>query len=90
MVRRRPLRTCIACREKKPKRELVRLVRTPDGHVLVDASGKQAGRGAYLCAKASCWHRALESGTLGRALKVRVTERDLEHLKKYARGLGEE
>lgn len=90
MARRRPLRTCIACREKKPKRDLVRVVRTSDGHVLVDPSGKQAGRGAYLCATASCWHSALESGALGSALKVRITEGDLENLKEYARELGEE
>ncbi len=46
-----PLRTCISCRETKSKRELLRVVRTPDGHVLIDATGKKSGRGAYLCAR---------------------------------------
>jgi len=55
-----PLRSCISCRETKPKRELLRIVRTPDGHVLVDATGKKSGRGAYLCAKLSCWENALK------------------------------
>ena len=44
-----PLRTCVACRQTKPKRELLRIVRTPDQHVLIDATGKKSGRGAYLC-----------------------------------------
>jgi predicted RNA-binding protein YlxR (DUF448 family) len=59
-----PLRTCVACRETKPKRELLRIVRTPQGHVELDAGGKKAGRGAYLCAKHSCWELALHKHRL--------------------------
>ncbi len=55
-----PLRTCIACRTTKPKRELLRIVRTPDGHVVIDAMGKKSGRGAYLCARLSCWENAVK------------------------------
>lgn len=56
-----PMRTCISCRETKSKRELLRVVRTPDGHIVLDPSGKKSGRGAYLCARLSCWQRALKA-----------------------------
>lgn len=59
-----PMRTCIACKETKPKRELLRVVRTPDGHVLLDATGKKSGRGAYICARLSCWETALKKKRL--------------------------
>jgi predicted RNA-binding protein YlxR (DUF448 family) len=62
--RRVPLRTCVACRTTKPKRELLRIVRTPDGHVSLDPGGKKSGRGAYLCARLSCWEMALKKGRL--------------------------
>jgi predicted RNA-binding protein YlxR (DUF448 family) len=55
-----PLRTCIACRETKSKRELLRIVRTPEGQILLDPGGKKSGRGAYLCARFSCWQKALK------------------------------
>jgi uncharacterized protein len=65
-----PLRTCVACRTTSAKRELVRIVRTPDGRVVSDPSGRLPGRGAYLCADGSCWGRAVEKGALSRALGV--------------------
>ena len=55
-----PLRTCIACRETRPKRELLRIVRTPEGRILLDPTSKKSGRGAYLCARYSCWQKALK------------------------------
>ena len=69
-----PTRTCVACRASNAKRELVRIVRTPDGKVLSDPSGRLAGRGAYLCADGSCWGTALEKGSLARALGVPLPE----------------
>jgi len=63
-VRHIPERTCVACRTTKPKRELLRVVRTPQGHVELDAGGKKSGRGAYLCAKHSCWELALKKQRL--------------------------
>jgi len=63
-----PTRTCVACRTSRQKRELVRLVRQPDGAVLLDDSGRLAGRGAYLCADGSCWQTAIARGALQRAL----------------------
>lgn len=71
-----PMRTCIACRENKPKRELLRVVRTPDGHVLLDATGKKAGRGAYLCAKLSCWENALKRKRLEGEFEVSISAED--------------
>ncbi|MFS8640208.1 MAG: YlxR family protein, partial [Symbiobacteriaceae bacterium] len=52
-----PQRTCIGCRAVRPKRELLRIVRTPEGEILFDPSGRRAGRGAYLCPSASCLDR---------------------------------
>jgi predicted RNA-binding protein YlxR (DUF448 family) len=71
-----PLRTCIACRETKPKRELLRIVRTPDGHVLIDATGKKSGRGAYLCARLSCWKTAMKKKRLEQEFETTISEED--------------
>jgi predicted RNA-binding protein YlxR (DUF448 family) len=78
-----PQRTCIACREIKDKRQLIRIVRTPEGKVVVDPSGKANGRGAYLCRQASCWQKSLEKNMLGRALKVTVSTEDSAALQHY-------
>lgn len=76
-----PLRTCIACRQKRSKRELIRVVRTPEGAIEIDPRGKVSGRGAYLCPDPQCWEAALEQGRLGRALKCRVSAEDVMVLK---------
>ena len=55
-----PQRQCVGCREKKPKPELIRVVRAPDGAISLDARGKAAGRGAYLCSKAACLKKGAE------------------------------
>ena len=79
-----PQRTCVACRQGKPKRELVRVVRTPAGSVRIDPSGKQSGRGAYLCLAVDCWRAALQRGVLPRALKIEaVPEEDFRTLSEY-------
>ncbi len=56
-----PQRTCIACRTVRAKRELIRIVRTDETHVQADATGKKAGRGAYLCRARECWEQVLQS-----------------------------
>jgi len=63
-----PTRTCVACRTERQKRDFVRIVRTPDGSVSFDETGRANGRGAYLCADASCWQLALKKGSIERAL----------------------
>ena len=73
-----PQRTCFVCREKKDKQQLTRLVRTPQGSVLVDPTGKQNGRGAYLCENPSCWDKLMADGRLlNHALKTAVSTDDL-------------
>jgi hypothetical protein len=82
-----PQRTCVACRTVRPKRELVRIVRTPEGHVDVDETGKQNGRGAYLCPQVSCWERAVSKGQLNRALRANLSEETRARLREYAADL---
>lgn len=82
-----PVRTCIACRQARGKRELVRVVRTPAGTVQVDPTGKLAGRGAYLCRARTCWDSALQGGRLGLALKTQLEAADLATLRTYANTL---
>ncbi len=83
-----PQRTCVACRQTAAKRQLVRVVRAPDGSVSIDPSGKKSGRGAYLCDSPECWQAALKRGILSRALKVEtIPEDDLQTLHAYAQRL---
>ncbi|MDD3337042.1 MAG: YlxR family protein [Eubacteriales bacterium] len=72
-VRKTPMRMCVGCREMKPKKELLRVVRSPDGVVSLDPSGKKPGRGAYCCYSADCLKRALKQGQLDRQLEVKLS-----------------
>ena len=83
--RRVPMRMCIACREHDAKRSYVRIVRTPEGTVEVDPTGKRNGRGAYLCRRRSCWYRAIDGSLIDRALRVEVDDATREMLREYAR-----
>ena len=78
-----PLRTCIACRETKPKRELERVVLVPEQGVRVDTTGKLNGRGAYLCRRHTCWEQALKRGMLARALRAQLTPEDIAVLEAH-------
>ena len=69
-----PVRTCIGCGQARPKRELIRVVRTPEGEVVADATGRRAGRGAYLDPSAECLEKGLAGGALSRALETTITE----------------
>lgn len=82
-----PQRTCVACRTVRPKRELVRIVRTPEGDIVVDETGKQNGRGAYLCPTRACWEKALSEGLLKRALRTGLTEDAEARLRAHAADL---
>ena len=73
-VRKVPMRTCVACRASRPKRELVRVVRTSDGTLMVDRRGKVSGRGAYLCPDPNCVELALKSHKLEHALERPLTD----------------
>jgi predicted RNA-binding protein YlxR (DUF448 family) len=78
-----PMRTCVACKQSKPKRELLRVVRTPDGHVLLDATGKRSGRGAYLCARLSCWQDALKKKRLEQEFELPLSDEDRAGLEAF-------
>lgn len=82
-----PERTCVACRTARPKRHLVRLVRTPIGTVEVDKTGKRAGRGAYLCPAQVCWRAARLRKSLDQALAVTITAEAWAALDEYAERL---
>lgn len=69
-----PMRTCCVCGANKPKRELVRIVRTPEGDVRVDAGGREPGRGAYVCADELCLERGRKARKLDRALKTTLDD----------------
>jgi predicted RNA-binding protein YlxR (DUF448 family) len=75
-----PQRTCVACRQVKNKREMVRLVRLPEGGVIVDRTGKRNGRGAYICPTRNCWDKALAEKQLERTLKTTISEENLREL----------
>jgi predicted RNA-binding protein YlxR (DUF448 family) len=68
-----PQRKCVACQEMMPKKELIRVVRSPEGDILIDLTGKKPGRGAYLCGKVSCFKLAKKSKAFERALKAPVS-----------------
>ncbi len=85
-----PLRTCIGCSERYPKRELLRVVRTPEGEVLFDPTGKRSGRGTYLCPKADCLERAVRTKSLERALKQPVSTQEAESLRESLKPLVQE
>ncbi len=76
-----PQRTCIGCNEVRNKKELIRIVRTPESEVLVDFTGKKSGRGSYICPSSSCLERALKGNLLEKKLEVRISPEVKEKLK---------
>ncbi|MGC4375673.1 YlxR family protein [Fictibacillus sp. Mic-4] len=81
-TRKIPMRKCVACQEMKPKKELVRIVRSPEGEVSVDPTGKKSGRGAYLCNQHSCFVLAKKKNSLGNQLKTTISEEVYAELEK--------
>lgn len=79
-----PNRTCIACHQVKPKRELIRLVRLADGKVDVDFSGRKNGRGTYLCHSNNCWQLGLKGNRLEYALKTVISSQNRVQLMSYS------
>lgn len=74
MPKKIPMRQCLGCREMKPKRELVRVVRSPEGAVTIDIGGKSPGRGAYICPSTVCLKKAIRAKALGHALAVEIPQ----------------
>ena len=73
-----PKRTCVACRESDDKRGLIRIVRTPEGEVKIDPTGKQNGRGAYVCNNKECFEKLKKTHALDKAFKMQVKEEFFE------------
>lgn len=70
----KPERMCVGCKEMKQKRSLIRVVKTPDGEIKIDGTGKMSGRGAYICRDLACLQKAVKSKGLERSLKVAISD----------------
>lgn len=90
MAKKIPLRQCLGCREMIPKSELIRIVRSSDGDFTVDATGKQSGRGAYICRKSECLKKAVSRKALERSFKVSIPAEVYEQLDKELRDIEEQ
>jgi len=74
MVKKIPLRQCLGCKEMKPKAELIRIVRSPEGEISLDSRGKAPGRGTYVCPNSACLKKALKTNAVERALEVKIPQ----------------
>ena len=82
-----PMRQCLGCREMRPKRELIRAVRSPEGEVSLDFIGRMPGRGAYVCRSGECLKRAIKSKALSRAFGVEIPQSIIETLHEQMEGV---
>ena len=73
-VKKIPMRMCTACREMKPKRDLIRVVKTAEGEIKIDTTGRLNGRGAYICKSLECFEKARKTNALSRAFEMKVSE----------------
>ena len=80
MQKKIPMRQCLGCREMKPKKELIRVVRSPEGAVTLDFKGKANGRGAYVCPNAACLKKAVKAKALERAFSCQIPQEVYEAL----------
>lgn len=76
-----PLRKCTGCNEMKPKKDLVRVIKTPEDEILVDLTGKKNGRGAYICHSSDCLLKAIKTKAIERSLSCKITDEIYERLK---------
>lgn len=77
-----PLRKCTGCQEMKGKKEMMRILRTSEGEIVLDTTGRKNGRGAYVCCSMECFEKAVKNKGLERSLKVKVPQETYESLKK--------
>jgi len=78
-----PQRTCLGCRQVRAKRELIRIVRTSDGNIEVDTTGRKTGRGTYLCPNLACWEAGLKGNRLDYALHASLSKDSRQQLMKH-------
>ena len=89
-IRKIPLRQCLGCGEHKPKKELLRVVRTPEGNILLDFTGKKSGRGAYICPSLSCLKKARKSKRIESVLECSVSDEVYNEMEESLRKSSEE
>ena len=77
-----PMRMCVACREMKPKKELIRVVRSPEGEISLDTTGKKSGRGAYVCPNAECLRLARKSRKLEKSFSCRISDEVYDNMER--------
>ena len=82
MEKKIPMRQCLGCREMKPKRELIRVVRSPEGEISLDFKGKSPGRGAYVCPRPDCLKKAVKARAIERALNTAIPAEIYERLER--------
>ena len=75
-----PMRKCTGCNEMKPKKELVRIVRSPEGEISMDLTGKKSGRGAYICNNADCLQKARKSHRIDKAFEIAIPDEVYEQM----------
>lgn len=80
-MKRQPQRTCMGCNEKKDKNELIRIVKNKDNMISIDRTGKQEGRGAYICDDINCLEKVIKSKRLERVLDIKISEKIYENLR---------
>ena len=88
-VRKFPQRQCIGCGEMKNKKEMIRVLKTPEGEFTLDSTGRKNGRGAYVCPSAECLGKAIKSKGLERSFKMAIPKEIYEKLEKEMSHLGE-
>lgn len=86
MQKKIPMRQCLGCREMKPKAELIRVVRSPEGEIGLDAKGKASGRGAYVCPQSACLKKARKSKALERSLEMQIPDEIYDRLEQEMEG----
>ena len=84
-----PMRQCIGCRLSKPKRELIRVVRTPDDQVVLDDTGRQNGRGAYICPLVECFEKARKTKAVERAFGIKILDEVYDNIERQMLQLDE-
>ena len=86
MEKKIPMRQCLGCREMKPKKDLIRVVRSPEGEISLDFKGKASGRGAYVCPDPQCLKKAIKARALERAFSAQIPQEIYERLESQMEG----
>lgn len=81
MLKKIPMRRCLGCMESKPKKDLIRIVKTAEGKVFIDKTGKQNGRGAYFCGTQECLEKLIKSKRLDKEFEMKISEEIYNELK---------